>query len=666
MSSERQLETDVREHQIGLYQGANMGLLKTVFEVNLGLFGGDADKGRSKDKTLILFVIRDHVGATPLSNLTATLTADMEKIWAGLSKPPHLADTKLTDYFDLDFAALPHKILLPEKFEESVIELRNRFTDRTRKDYVFQPAYHKRIPADGVPFYMDGIWQQVLENKDLDLPTQQELLAQFRCDEIATGVIELFNSSAKALRKPLEAGSVVLGLGASMGDWLKVAATNFDAAASRYHSGVYQRKRLDLLNTLHAVLLPMYLNQLKNARKQATTQFAEGIATSLKAPSYDFAEVVSRCTREARETFVETAKEATLEGSEWDYTTELDSLDEDLQTIADRSRADETKKMVNGIERTVKRQLAEPVELALSKPNKEMWDTVLSSYKTATASGEKAYRAKAASYNCTEDENRAALSTLHSRAWLALRKKLEEQTADTVVLSTLRGSFEDRFRYDDAGVPRVWKPEDDLDGAFKKAREETLALLPLYATVSPVEEKLPELPEPDALDVDMDPEAFDPATAWTLVSPTRLRGLEARFKRDADAAYVEAKRSMVSSISQVPLWMYGALVVLGWNEAMAVLFNPLYFAMLLVAAASAYIVLQLGLAGPLFQIARTVTGEVKRIATDKMREAFAEPQQQRVAVPVAVNATEKRREVRRGPSVHELDETRLDTKFMEK
>ena len=27
------------EHQVGLYQGANMGLLNTVFEVNLGLFG---------------------------------------------------------------------------------------------------------------------------------------------------------------------------------------------------------------------------------------------------------------------------------------------------------------------------------------------------------------------------------------------------------------------------------------------------------------------------------------------------------------------------------------------------------------------------------------------------------------------------------------------------
>lgn len=33
------------EHQVGLYQGANMGLLKTVFEVNLGLFGKPAEDG---------------------------------------------------------------------------------------------------------------------------------------------------------------------------------------------------------------------------------------------------------------------------------------------------------------------------------------------------------------------------------------------------------------------------------------------------------------------------------------------------------------------------------------------------------------------------------------------------------------------------------------------
>lgn len=36
------LIVNIWEHQVGLYQGANMGLLKTVFEVNLQLFVKDS------------------------------------------------------------------------------------------------------------------------------------------------------------------------------------------------------------------------------------------------------------------------------------------------------------------------------------------------------------------------------------------------------------------------------------------------------------------------------------------------------------------------------------------------------------------------------------------------------------------------------------------------
>lgn len=109
-------------------------------------------------RTLLLFVIRDHIGTTPLANLQATLTADMEKIWESLSKPPELQDRQLSDYFDLSFAALPHKVLDSQRFESEVLELRKRFVDKSRDDYIFKPAYHKRIPADGVAFYMEGIW----------------------------------------------------------------------------------------------------------------------------------------------------------------------------------------------------------------------------------------------------------------------------------------------------------------------------------------------------------------------------------------------------------------------------------------------------------------------------------------------------------------------------
>ena len=65
-----------------------------------------------------------------------------------------------------------------------------------------------------------------------------------------------------------------------------------------------------------------------------------------------------------------------------------------------------------------------------------------------------------------------SLATLRRRAWLLLRTKVDEQTAEPVILGKLRNHFEERFRYDEQGVPRVWKPDDDIDGAFKKAKDQ--------------------------------------------------------------------------------------------------------------------------------------------------------------------------------------------------
>lgn len=156
LASSEVLIINIWEHQVGLYQGANMGLLKTVFEVNLGLFGKTQES--TNQRTLLLFVIRDHIGTTPLDNLAVTLSTDLNRIWESLSKPAELQDRKLSDYFDLSFTALPHKILAADKFESEVQVLRNRFADKDTTDYIFKSAYHKRIPADGVAMYMEGIW----------------------------------------------------------------------------------------------------------------------------------------------------------------------------------------------------------------------------------------------------------------------------------------------------------------------------------------------------------------------------------------------------------------------------------------------------------------------------------------------------------------------------
>lgn len=55
-----------------------------------------------------------------------------------------------------------------------------------------------------------------MTNKDLDLPTQQELLAQYRCDEIANTAFAVFQDKIKEFRQPIESGNIVENLGPKM------------------------------------------------------------------------------------------------------------------------------------------------------------------------------------------------------------------------------------------------------------------------------------------------------------------------------------------------------------------------------------------------------------------------------------------------------------------
>ena len=304
MATAEVLIVNLWEHQVGLYQGANMGLLKTVLEVNLGLFQASKAKSQShKDKALLLFVIRDHIGTTPLANLSTTLKQDLNRVWDGLSKPEGLETSQITDFFDMDFATLPHKQLQPDQFESQVVGLRTRFCNPKDPNFVFKTAYHKRIPADGFAPYLSSIWEQVLSNKDLDLPTQQELLAQFRCDEIASVAFVTFEAQTVAYRKPIESGQVLEGLGPGMSQARTAALSSFDVAASRYHPAVYQRKRTELLSKMNGNLGPLFVGQLKNLHKAIVKDFRSSLTNALKQEGYNFAELVKSANDAAEERF---------------------------------------------------------------------------------------------------------------------------------------------------------------------------------------------------------------------------------------------------------------------------------------------------------------------------------------------------------------------------
>ncbi|KAF9186847.1 Dynamin-like GTPase that mediates homotypic ER fusion [Haplosporangium sp. Z 767] len=600
------------EHQVGLYNGANMGLLKTVFEVNLQLFGGN----RGKEKTLLLFVIRDHVGATPLANLSNTLRADLERIWHGLSKPEGLEDCQITDYFDFMFTTLAHKLLQPEKFDADVDKLRLRFTDPSDPNFVFQPQYSKRVPADGLHIYAGGIWDKIMTNKDLDLPTQQELLAQYRCDEIANSAFAVFQESIKEFRQPIESGNIVDDLGPKMNDIRGVAMKSFDKDASRYHAEVYKRKRSDMLTKANSMLEAYFLGQLKNLHKKAVTLFSTNLQQALRQEGAEFSAVATGAKKEALDYFLRGAQAIKLEETEWSYDEEQYQLEQGLKEFATAQREKELNKMLTNLEKHLSKELDEPVGLALNNPGPGMWGRVITIYQRTVEDGEQLLQKKARTFDLNEQEQAELIVNLRRQAWVLLTKKIQEESVDGMMLLKLRNRFEEKFRYDDHGLPRVWKPDDDIDTPFRKARDETVELVPLFAkinTVDPVKGEKFELETSEDFDFDQ---------SLKVLSETRQQEITTKFKRESDAFYLEAKRSVVATQAKIPYWVGVALIVLGWNEFLAVITNPLYLMVVAMVGVPMAAMWYLDMLGLVETVAWKVYDQGYKIAMDKLREGM--------------------------------------------
>ncbi|KAF9885099.1 Dynamin-like GTPase that mediates homotypic ER fusion [Aspergillus nanangensis] len=690
------LIVNIWEHQVGLYQGANMGLLKTVFEVNLQLFLKDRS---TTHRSLLFFVIRDFVGTTPLTALQKTLMEDMSRLWDSISKPAGLEKSSVHDYFDFQFHGLPHKGYQPDQFVAETKKLSLRFSDGQKDPRldaqkgefsdggIFLPEYHRRIPADGFSIYAEGIWDQIVNNKDLDLPTQQELLAQFRCDEILREVMVAFDeaivpfedkqSQAARLGEP----EILGGLGAAMRTARAKGVKNFETEASRYHKGVYQRKRSELENKVDTRLKALFQGQLTAAHKLGITEFSDAVTGAVKSgqkrgTGYDFAEIVNEEVKKALEKFEEAARTTMVEGSPWnDYSQELLLYEKELAEVSARLRRDEMRRLASRVERWVQSRLGESVGLEFNalgsgragggapesgeKPTeKKFWDRVWNVFVETVLDAERRFTDRASSFDASLEEVDVGLWRLRRKSWGVLRAKIDEEMIEGNLLLKLRENFEDKFRYDDEGVPRIWRPTDDIEGVYTRARESTLTVIPLLSKF-----KLSETGAPPPLDrwvghtptsaTSADEEDLPPIGGvdeeegksleeeMTIIGDAKRQELVVRFKKAADGVYVEAKRSAIGGMTQVPLYFYGILLALGWNEIIAVLRNPAYFFLLFVCAVAAYVTYQLNLWGPILKMTEAASNQALTEGKKRLREFLESSDTGRQAIAMSTSGAEQ-------------------------
>lgn len=105
---------------------------------------------------------------------------------------------------------------------------------------------------------------------------------------------------------------------------------------------------------LDSTLSPLFFGQLKNLHKASLVQFKTEMHEGMRGENYNFAEIVQTARARCEKAFEEGAQEAVpVEGEEavhWGYDEEFNLLREEMGSVADQCRKDETKKMVNVIE----------------------------------------------------------------------------------------------------------------------------------------------------------------------------------------------------------------------------------------------------------------------------------------------------------------------------
>jgi protein SEY1 len=178
-------------------------------------------------------------------------------------------------------------------------------------------------------------------------------------------------------------------------------------------------------------------------------------------------------------------------GSEWSFDEILLEFTNEVDNLCSKKRKEALERLAKMLDSTLKNKLAEPLSFHLNvvAPEK-LWEKIMAVLKEVIMESQTQLERKLAGLGVSSDLVASSVIKMKLQAWETLLKVVKEEVADVSLHEKLRrryglsySRFESLFRYDDKGIPRVWKPTDDLDSFFAKAKAESESLLALLSRI---------------------------------------------------------------------------------------------------------------------------------------------------------------------------------------
>lgn len=196
------------------------------------------------------------------SKIESQILNDLNALWEDIKKPERFQNSLPSNFFEFEFSTLPHKKYKANEFDQQCQELRKKLSPN-HPDYLFNHVNSaKNIPADGLKQYLQQIWGDILSEKELNIPSQKEMLANYRCNEIKDEIIAKHKAAVKEIQI-ISSKQTVENFKNKCLEIYNQAIEEYDKTASNYVDKIYQNVRGQLANFLSQRFYVAFENQVK-------------------------------------------------------------------------------------------------------------------------------------------------------------------------------------------------------------------------------------------------------------------------------------------------------------------------------------------------------------------------------------------------------------------
>ncbi|KAF5751282.1 putative Protein SEY1 [Tripterygium wilfordii] len=320
-----------------------------------------------------------------------------------------------------------------------------------------------------------------------------------------------------------------------------------------------------------------------------------------------FSLAARQCSQYYVALFEEGCADAVIELANWDTSKVRDKLQRDIDAHVQSVRAAKLSELTSLYEAPetficakLNEALSGPVEALLDGANTETWPAIRKLLRRETESVVSCLSSALTGFEMDEHAKEKILNSLEDHARGVVEAKAKEEAGRVLIRM-----FSTLFSHDSDSMPRVWTGKEDIRAITKTARSASLKLLSVMAAIR-LDDESDNIENTLCLalgdvksavtSTDRSITAVDPlaSSTWeqvlsskTLITPVQCKSLWRQFKAETEYSVTQAISAQEANKQNnnwlPPPWAIVALLVLGFNEFMTLLRNPLWLGGIFVA-----------------------------------------------------------------------------------